>query len=222
MKKQHSTLTLVYACTVSLLVTLTLTPVAAAESALTPKAQHTADTKAALKQYESDKKLCNDETASGARLQCRRDAKAQYDQALAEAKAKMTAASASSPSAQPVQKAASVQATPACGDCGNVVSVSATEKAGESSPLGMLAGGAAGAILGHQVGQGTGKDLATIAGAVGGAYAGKKIEERVKKHTIWTVGVEYPDGSKNSYEFDKDPGFKVGDAIKKSGTTITK
>lgn len=103
-----------------------------------------------------------------------------------------------------------------------MVAVSVTEKAGQGGPLGMIAGGAAGAILGHQVGQGTGKDLATIAGAVGGAYAGKKIEEKVKKHTIWSVSVDYNDGSKSSYEFDKNPGYKVGDAVKRSGNTITR
>ena len=50
--------------------------------------QLAADSKAALARYDSDKKLCNDETSSNARLQCRRDAKAEYDQALAAAKAK--------------------------------------------------------------------------------------------------------------------------------------
>jgi hypothetical protein len=48
----------------------------------------TVDTKAAQARYESDKKLCNDETSSSARLQCRRDAKAEYDQAIAAAKSK--------------------------------------------------------------------------------------------------------------------------------------
>ena len=50
--------------------------------AATPaNAQLAADNKAALARYDSDKKLCNDETSSNARLQCRRDAKAEYDQA---------------------------------------------------------------------------------------------------------------------------------------------
>ncbi len=42
---------------------------------------------------------------------------------------------------------------------------------------GMAIGGVAGGVLGHQVGGGKGKTIATVAGAAGGAYAGKKIQE---------------------------------------------
>lgn len=42
---------------------------------------------------------------------------------------------------------------------------------------GMAIGGVAGGLLGHQVGGGKGKTIATVAGAAGGAYAGKKIQE---------------------------------------------
>lgn len=184
---------------------------------MTPKTQFAAESKASLTQYESDKKLCNDETSSNARLQCRRDAKAEYDKALAEAKARLAA---TSPPGQPAAQPASVAAL--CADCGKVIAVSETKKAGEGSALGVIAGGAAGALLGNQMGSGSGKDLTTIVGAVGGAYAGKKLEERAKTHTIWSVSVQYGDGSKASFDFDRDPGFKVGDTVKKSGNTIVK
>lgn len=216
MKRPIPTFALLCAWTFALFAALLLIAFARAETGLTPKAQFTADSKAALTQYDSDKKLCNDETTSSGRLQCRRDAKAQYDQALAAAKARMAAAQP----AHPVPQAA--QAVPVCADCGMVVAVTTTEKAGEGSPLGLIAGGAAGAILGHQVGSGSGKDLATIAGAVGGAYAGKKIEEKVKTHTVWSVRVQFDDGKTGSYHFDKDPGFKVGDPVKKSGASISR
>jgi len=101
-----------------------------------------------------------------------------------------------------------------------VVAVSQTEKEGEGGAVGLLAGGAAGALLGRQLGGGMGKDLATIAGAVGGAYAGKKIEEKVKTHQVWTVAVQYPDNSRKSFDFEQDPGFKVGDAVKNAGASI--
>ncbi len=42
---------------------------------------------------------------------------------------------------------------------------------------GMAIGGVAGGLLGHQVGGGKGKTIATVAGAAGGAYAGKKVQE---------------------------------------------
>lgn len=183
---------------------------------LSPKAQLDADAKAAAARYESDKKLCSDETQSAARLQCRRDAKTEYDKALAAAHEKMRVASlppAPKPAAAPV---------PVCSDCGKVVSVSVADRPGEGGPVGVIAGGVGGAILGNQVGGGLGKDLATIAGAVGGAYAGKKIEERVRTVKVWTVNVQYADNSTRNFEFREDPGYKAGDAVRNSGNTIVR
>lgn len=184
---------------------------AQAQTALTPKAQFTADSKAALTQYNSDKALCAQETTSGARLQCKRDAKAEYDKAVAAAKAKLAAAGKSGD----VNKVA-------CAECGKVTAVNVVEKEGEGGAVGIIAGGVAGAVLGHQVGSGLGKDLATIAGAAGGAYAGKKIEEKVRTRKVWQVGVQYSGGSAATFEFEQDPGFKVGDAVKKSGNSIVR
>jgi outer membrane lipoprotein SlyB len=180
-----------------------------AETPLTPKAQYAADSKNALARYTEDKKLCNDETSSNARLQCRRDAKAEYDKALADAKARMPASEAAS-------------AEPACADCGKVVAVSISEKEGEGGAVGLIAGGVTGAIIGHQVGGGLGKDLATVAGAAGGAYAGKKIEGKVKTKKVWNVRVHYLDGHNRSFSFSQDPGWKVGDQVKNSGNSIVR
>ena len=196
---------------------------ALAQSPLSPKAQFDADNRQAGLRYEADKKLCTDEVSSAARLQCRRDAKAEYDTALAQAKARLTApAAVAAPApAAAVAPAPGLAAAP-CADCGRVVAVSQTEKEGEGSAVGLLAGGAAGALLGRQLGGGMGKDLATIAGAVGGAYAGKMIEEKVKTHKVWTVAVQYPDNSRKSFDFEQDPGFKVGDAVKNAGAGIVR
>lgn len=189
---------------------------AMADTTLTPKAQYAAESKKAQARYDADKKLCNDETSSNARLQCRRDAKAEYDKAIATAKTQMQAANGTKDAKE------AKELKPVCADCGKVTAVGVTEKEGEGGPVGMIAGGVTGAILGRQVGGGLGKDLATIAGAAGGAYAGKKIEEKVRTHKVWTVSVQYPDGSKNNYEFKQDPGYKVGEQVKKSGDTIAR
>lgn len=209
-----------------LAVCLALGVTAGAQTAAPAKAQTAAQNKAALARYDSDKKLCNDEASSTARLQCRRDAKAEYDKALAEIKAEAASATVAPaqsphavPSAVPAPTAASV---PACAECGRVIAVSVTEKEGEGSALGLLGGGAAGALLGHQVGSGSGRTLATVAGALGGAYAGKKIEEKVKTHKVWIVSVQFDDGARGNFEFDKDPGVRVGDAVRKSGDTVFK
>lgn len=201
--------TLLAACALAL---AALAPMAWAQTSLSPKAQLTADNKAALTRYNEDKSLCNDEPSSTARLQCRRDAKTEYDKSLAAAKARAGVVTSSKG-----KSTASI-----CADCGKVVAVSTTEKAGESSALGMIAGGVGGALLGNQVGGGIGKDIATIAGAAGGAYAGKKIEEKMKAHQVWTVSVQYENGSQNNFEFNQDPGYAVGDAVRNAGDTITR
>lgn len=196
-----------------------LAPAAQAQVPVTPKAQFAADSKAAAARYASDKTLCNDESNANARLQCRRDAKAEYDREMTQARARMAVAVKTG---QAAPAAAPVSSPALCAECGKVMEVSVTEKSGEGGPLGMITGGAAGALLGRQIGSGSGKDLATIAGAVGGAYAGKKIEEKMKTHKVWTVGVDFADGSKGRFEFAQDPGFKVGDTVKKSGETVVR
>lgn len=206
MKKQSLSL----ACTLVVAALTTLAPSAWAVTAPAAKSQLAADNKAAMARYESDKKLCNDEPSSSGRLQCRRDAKTEYDKAMAEAKARRTAASKPAPALAP------------CADCGKVVAVSITEKEGEGSAVGMIAGGIGGALLGNQVGGGLGKDLATLAGAAGGAYAGKMIEGKIKTHKVWTVSIQRTNGDKENFDFDKDPGFSVGDAVKKSGDSIVR
>lgn len=164
--------------------------------------------KEAKARYDADKKLCADEASAEARLQCRRDAQTVYDKAIAANKA----------SAAYTSKAAEG----ACTDCGHVTAVNVHEKAGESNAVGLIAGGVAGAVLGHQVGGGMGKDLATVAGAAGGAYAGKKIQENMNATKVWSVSVKYTDGRTAKFDFAHDPGLAVGTAVRKSGNTIVK
>lgn len=183
-----------------------------AQSSSAASAQYAAESRQAQLRYAQDKKLCNDEASAPARLQCRRDAKAEYDKAISAAKAQRSAqapGSVTMPAAQP-----------ACPDCAQVIAVSVGNRKGKASGVGLIAGGVTGAILGHQVGGGLGKDLATVAGAAGGAYAGNRIEENAKTHKVWTVRVQYPDGRKRNFSFQKDPGFKNGDAVRNSGNGI--
>ena len=178
--------------------------------AQTAQEQLTAANQQAKSRYDSDLKLCADEPSSAARLQCRRDAKTEYDRALAAAKEQAAAATRQQ------------QALAACTDCGKVTAVSVTEKEGEGSAVGMVAGGVAGALLGRQLGGGIGRDLATVAGAAGGAYAGKEIEKKVKTQKVWNVDVQFRDNSKGHFEFAEDPGLAVGVTVKKSGSSIVR
>ena len=155
--------------------------------------------------YEADKKICAEEASPETRQQCRRDAKVIYDKAMA----------ALAPVKAPTQPVV-------CTTCGKVTAVRVAEKAGDSNAVGLIAGGVAGAALGHQIGGGTGKTLATIAGAAGGAYAGKKVQENMNATKVWTVSVRYNDGSTAEFNYEKDPGFKSGDAVRKSGNGLVR
>ncbi len=53
--------------------------------------------------------------------------------------------------------------------------------------LGTGIGALVGGILGHQVGGGTGKTLATIAGAGAGGYAGNQIQRKVQQNDTYTT-----------------------------------
>lgn len=165
-----------------------------------------ADTQTAKERYEADKKLCAEETTSSTRMQCLRDARAEYDKALAVATPTATRTAASS----------------ICRDCGKVTSVAIVEKKGEGGPIGMIAGGVAGALLGNQIGGGTGKTVATVAGAAGGAYAGHKVEEHVRTTKVWAVKVRMDNGEERSFQFEHDPGYKAGDPVKLSGASIVR
>src|SRR5512141_371320 len=127
----------------NILLLLVLLSAASAHAANGASAQSAyADAKAAADtRYSDDQKLCADEATSARRMQCLRDAKEEHARALAAAKDKFDAAS--KPAA-------------ACADCGKVSAVRITEKDGKGSAVGVIAGGVAGALLGHQVGKGTG------------------------------------------------------------------
>ena len=159
---------------------------------------------AAEKRYAEDRKLCADEPDSNRRMQCLRDARAEYDKAIGVA----------APAAKSAAKAV------ACPECGVVSNVRVTEKQGEGGATGMIAGGVVGALLGNQIGKGTTRDVATIAGAAGGAYAGKKIEENARTVKRWEVSVRFDSGEEKAYFYDKDPGFAIGSAVKASGGSL--
>ncbi|OEZ60873.1 glycine zipper 2TM domain-containing protein [Duganella sp. HH105] len=191
-----------------ILAALVLASLASAAQAQTPKEQYNAESKRITARYADDKKLCAEESNSAARMQCTRDAKSEYDKSMALAKAQLKAS--------PAKPGAS------CMECGKVTSVVVSDKAGEGSALGVIAGGVAGALLGNQVGSGHGRELATVAGAAGGAYAGKKIEEKAKSTKQWTVHVQYDDGKQVSFNFDHDPRMMSGDRVRNNNGTLVR
>ncbi len=101
-----------------------------------------------------------------------------------------------------------------CTNCGSVISVNVIKQEGEGSGLGAIGGAVVGGVLGHQIGGGRGRDVATVVGAGAGAYAGHQIEKNVKTTQTYNVAVRMDDGSTRSFPYQTEPGFRAGDKVK--------
>jgi uncharacterized protein YcfJ len=98
----------------------------------------------------------------------------------------------------------------------------------EHQILGTVAGAVIGGVLGHQIGGGSGREIATVAGAAGGGYAGNRIQKNVQDKNTYTtteqkcatvydrsekrVGyqVRYQlNGKESTLTMDHDPGDRI-------------
>src|SRR5688572_13830939 len=102
----------------------------------------------------------------------------------------------------------------ACANCGTVQAVNAVERPGEGSGLGAIGAAVVGGVLGNQIGDGSGRRIATVAGAAAGAYGGHQVEKHVKSSKSWNVVVRMQDGESRSFPFASEPGFRSGDRVK--------
>lgn len=84
---------------------------------------------------------------------------------------------------------------PVCAVCGRIESVQAVQHAAPATGVGAVAGGVLGAVVGNQVGKGSGRTAATVLGAVGGGYVGHTVEQRTRTQTVYEVRVRMDDGS---------------------------
>jgi outer membrane lipoprotein SlyB len=179
----------------------------------------------AAAQYEQDKALCAEDSNPERRMQCLRDARTVYQNAIGGAPASVPAPAAppSAPVAAPAPAAVpATAALPACPNCGTVVALREVKSQGDASGVGMIAGGVAGAVLGNQVGRGTGRRIATIGGAAGGAYAGHQIEKNMRSNSRWEIAVRMDDGSERLVSTATRPAIGVGDKVRVEGTSIVR
>ncbi len=111
-------------------------------------------------------------------------------------------------------------AAPICGNCGAIESVTPIERTtkADGPGIGAVGGGVLGAVLGNQVGNGNGRTVATILGALGGGFAGHEVEKRMKKETVYRVGVRMDDGSRRTVEVAQAPA--VGSKVTVEGSSI--
>jgi outer membrane lipoprotein SlyB len=87
--------------------------------------------------------------------------------------------------------------------------------AGSGIGAGAVIGGVVGGVLGHQVGGGSGQDIATAAGVVGGAVAGHEIEKRTKdQQEIYHIRVRLDNGNYHAMIRQSIDGLRVGDRVR--------
>ena len=110
--------------------------------------------------------------------------------------------------------ASAASAQSSCQDCGVVQSVNSFQQQGQSSGVGMVAGGVLGGVVGHQIGSGRGNTVATIAGAGLGAAAGNQVEKNTKTKTSWAVSIRMDNGALRTFNYSSRPSVVAGDRVK--------
>ena len=108
-----------------------------------------------------------------------------------------------------------------CDDCGTVQGVKYEKRKGEGGAVGIVAGAAAGGLLGNQIGGGSGKTLATVGGAVAGGFVGNEVQKRVTSREIWVTQVKMRDGSMRNFEHESQPAWKAGSTVKVQGGNVS-
>jgi outer membrane lipoprotein SlyB len=117
----------------------------------------------------------------------------------------------------PVPPAPPVAAEPPrCNNCAVVESVRSIVKEGDVGPVGVgsVAGTVLGGVLGHQVGSGRGRDIATVVGAVGGAIAGHQVEKNRARTTSYEIALRFDDGTTQRITQAEAPIWHQGDRVR--------
>lgn len=123
----------------------------------------------------------------------------------------------------PVQSTQQGYATPArpvqMAEYGRVAQIELvrTEEKPRASGAGAIIGGVAGAVLGHQIGGGFGRDAATAVGAIGGAVAGNSIERNRSAPSVsdvYRVSIQLDNGSVRAYDIGGGIDLRVGDRVR--------
>jgi outer membrane lipoprotein SlyB len=112
------------------------------------------------------------------------------------------------------------QRAPVCSTCGRVESVQAIQQAEPATGVGAVAGGVLGAVVGNQIGKGSGRTAATVLGAVGGGYVGHQVEQRSRTRTVYQVAVRMDDGSLRRFTRAQPPAVGTPVALQGKGYRI--
>jgi outer membrane lipoprotein SlyB len=98
---------------------------------------------------------------------------------------------------------------------GTVDSVQLVRAGGGTSGAGAVTGGLVGALLGNQVGSGSGRTAATVAGAVGGALVGNQVESnRNQPHDTYQISVRMDNGDYRVFQQDDIADIRTGSRVR--------
>jgi outer membrane lipoprotein SlyB len=103
---------------------------------------------------------------------------------------------------------------PIPGALGVIEAVREVKETPKTNGAGPILGGLAGAVAGHQVGQGKGNILATLAGAAGGALGGLAVEGKVRETKHWDVVVRLDNGTAQTLRSDTQPFWHGGERVR--------
>ena len=121
---------------------------------------------------------------------------------------------AAAPVPPPAPAPVAMAPQPIPGALGVIESVREVKEAPKTNGAGPILGGLAGAVAGHQVGQGKGNVLATLAGAAGGALGGLAVEGKVRETRHWDVLVRLDDGTTQTLRSDAQPFWHGGERVR--------
>jgi outer membrane lipoprotein SlyB len=119
----------------------------------------------------------------------------------------------------PVQ-VASRPAPEKCYECGTITSFEEMKAKGKGTGMGIAIGAVLGAVAGHQVGDGRGKDAATVGGAVVGGFAGNEVEKRARGTTYFHVTIAMEHGGMRTVDVDAMNGLSAGSHVKIVGGNL--
>ena len=80
---------------------------------------------------------------------------------------------------------------------------------------GALLGAVLGGVVGHQLGGGSGKNVATGVGVIGGALVGNEVESsKTADSEIYRVTVRLDNGRSQSFDYRHIDNLQVGDRVR--------
>jgi outer membrane lipoprotein SlyB len=107
-------------------------------------------------------------------------------------------------------------------DYGVIESIEMARSSNDRIGAGTVIGGVVGGVLGHQVGGGSGKDVATVAGVVGGAMVGHEMEKNNSQQDAYRIRVQLENGQYQTVTQQSVTGLRVGDHVRIENGSISR